>query len=112
MNSVVEKAKLEEEHFIPTASIAKNADKGLKLRAKFQRGGTEVGVGRAEELKQQKPLPLSTIKRMYSYFCRHSVDKRAEHFGDETNPSAGYIAWLLWGGEAGYEWVKRILGKK
>jgi hypothetical protein len=28
--------------------------------------------------------------------------------GDETNPSAGYIAWLLWGGEPGRRWANSL----
>ena len=43
---------------------------------------------------------------MVSYFARHSVDKRAENFGNDDNPSAGYIAWLLWGGDAGQKWAE------
>lgn len=49
------------------------------------------------------------MKRMKSYFARHKVDKRAKNFGDDENPSAGYIAWLLWGGDAGRDWVKEKL---
>ena len=44
---------------------------------------------------------------MSGYFARHEVDKasRSHVWGDEANPSAGYIAWLLWGGEAGRDWA-------
>ena len=28
-------------------------------------------------------------------------------WGDEQNPSAGYIAWLLWGGDEGKAWVDK-----
>ncbi len=40
---------------------------------------------------------------MSAYFARHDVDKAAvsHEWGDESDPSAGYIAWLLWGGEPG-----------
>ena len=46
---------------------------------------------------------------MYSFFKRHEVDKRAEGFrqGEEGYPSAGKIAWLLWGGDSGFAWSKR-----
>ena len=37
--------------------------------------------------------------------ARHEVDKRGAHFGDEENPSPGYVAWLLWGGEEGKAWI-------
>ena len=57
----------------------------------------------------QKNMPMRTIKRMYSYFKRHTVDKDAKDFGNDKKPSPGYIAWLLWGGDAGYTWVKGIM---
>lgn len=91
---------------VPPAAVAKAAEKGLKLRETFHRGGTEIGVARARDLKNRKALPDDTIKRMVSYFARHNVDKRAKNFGDDDNPSAGYVAWLLWGGEAGREWAE------
>jgi hypothetical protein len=42
-----------------------------------RRGGTEVGVRRAEQLMSRE-LSVSDrdIKSMYSYFARHAVDKR------------------------------------
>jgi hypothetical protein len=91
----------------PTKAIADNAEKGLRLRADFGRGGTSVGVGRARQLASRKPVSPDIVKRMASYFARHKVDKRAANFGDDSNPSAGYVAWLLWGGDAGKEWAER-----
>ena len=46
---------------------------------------------------------------MYSFFSRHEVDKRAEGFsqGEKGYPSAGRIAWALWGGDAGFSWSKK-----
>ena len=46
---------------------------------------------------------------MFSYFARHEVDKNttSHRWGSEDDPSAGYIAWLLWGGEEGKAWVGR-----
>lgn len=95
--------------FKPTAAVAKQAAKGLELRETFKRGGTEVGVARARDLKNQRELSVDTVKRMKSYFARHNVDKRAKNFGDDDNPSAGYIAWLLWGGDEGRDWASSKL---
>lgn len=89
----------------PPASVAKEADKGLKLREEHGRGGTEVGVRRAHQLKDRTPISDRDIKSMYSYFARHTVDKQGKGWADRDQPSAGYIAWLLWGGEAGKTWV-------
>ncbi len=47
---------------------------------------------------------------MVSYFARHEVDKRGRNFGNEQNPSAGHIAWLLWGGDEGRAWALEMKG--
>lgn len=95
---------------IPPLAVARNAEKGLKLRAEFGRGGTHVGVERAEALVAREPVTPRDVRRISSYFARHAVDKEAKTrvWGDESNPSAGYIAWLLWGGDAGRTWVDRL----
>lgn len=87
----------------PTEQMAKNAERGLKLRKEFNRGGTEVGVARATQLKNRENLSPETVKRMVSYFARHAGDNLSE----TDPPSAGYIAWLLWGGDAGRDWAER-----
>lgn len=91
--------------FTPPAEVRSNAKRGLELRAKHNRGGTAVGVARARDLSNGAELPIETIHRMTSYFARHEVDKKGEGWGTD---SAGYIAWLLWGGDAGWAWAKRI----
>jgi hypothetical protein len=48
---------------------------------------------------------------MTSYFARHALDKKAKDFGKDDDPSAGYVAWLLWGGDAGRDWAKTIAGR-
>lgn len=90
---------------VPPPSVATNAERGLELRKRFGRGGTEIGVGMAEGLAARRPLSPQTIRRMVSYFARHEVDKRGKNFGNEANPSAGHIAWLLWGGDEGRAWA-------
>lgn len=95
----------------PTAAVAKEAEKGLKLREEHGRGGTEVGVRRANQLKNREAVSERDIKSMYSYFARHTVDKQGKGWADKDKPSAGYIAWLLWGGEAGKTWVDSLHAK-
>lgn len=95
--------------FKPTEKMAANARLGLRLRQQFGRGGTEPGVRRAQQLAERRQLEPSDIKSMYSYFARHEVDKNTtrHRWGSTQNPSPGFIAWLLWGGEEGKEWVNR-----
>jgi len=93
----------------PTQEMANEAEQALEWRAEFGRGGTEVGVARARDLKNRVNLSIRTIKRMFSYLSRHEVDKKGKGFykGDEGYPSAGRIAWGLWGGDPGFDWTKR-----
>lgn len=95
--------------FIPPKNVALEAELGLELRRHFRRGGTAVGVARARDLKNRRPLSLRTLQRMVSYFARHEVDKQGKDFYNKDNPSAGRIAWLLWGGDAGQTWAKQQL---
>ena len=94
--------------YTPPEGVRSAARRGLKLRAEFNRGGTAVGVARARDLSNGKSLPLKTVNRMVSYFARHEVDKKGKDWGNSSNPSAGYIAWLLWGGDAGKSWANGI----
>lgn len=99
--------------FKPNRQMAANAKRGLKLREKFNRGGTEVGVRRANQLAAQVALESADVKSVHSYFARHAVDKdgKSHEWDSNTDPSAGYIAWLLWGGEAGKLWSDRHASK-
>ena len=95
--------------FKPTAGMATEAQRGLDWRKEFGRGGTNVGSTRASQLIKRENLSPDTVKRMYSFFSRHEVDKQAEGFkqGEKGYPSNGRIAWALWGGDAGFSWSKK-----
>ena len=98
---------------VPPAAVAAAAKKGLALRDKFGRGGTDVGVKRAEGLAARHAVTAEDVTHISSYFARHAVDKdaKAHEWGDESDPSAGYVAWLLWGGDAGKAWVDDLKAK-
>ena len=92
----------------PTEAMIEEAQRGLDWRREFGRGGTEVGIARARDIVNGKNLSEDTVKRMFSFFSRHEVDKEAEGFrpGEEGYPSNGRIAWALWGGDAGFAWSR------
>lgn len=98
------------ESYKPTQGMIDEAKKGLEWRSEFGRGGTEVGIARARDISSGKNLSEDTVKRMYSFFSRHEVDKEAEGFrpGEDGYPSNGRIAWALWGGDAGFSWSRNI----
>lgn len=95
----------------PNEAMKAEADQALEWRREFNRGGTLVGVARARDISSGKRIPFATVRRMASYFARHTVDKEAEGFnrGEDGYPSAGRIAWGLWGGDAGEAWAMRII---
>lgn len=94
----------------PTDGMKVEAQRGLDWRKEYGRGGTEVGIARARDIVNDKNLSEDTVKRMYSFFSRHEVDKKAEGFsqGEDGYPSNGRIAWALWGGDAGFSWSRQI----
>jgi HK97 family phage major capsid protein len=97
----------------PNSGMKSEARKGLDWRSEFGRGGTEVGIARARDIVNAKDLSDSTVKRMYSFFSRHEVDKKAQGFrpGEKGYPSNGRIAWALWGGDAGFSWSKKLVNQ-
>ena len=97
--------------YATTAGMRSEAERGLEWRREYGRGGTDIGVARARDISNGKRLPYETVVRMNSYFARHTVDKQAEGFspGEDGFPSAGRIAWALWGGDAGERWAAAII---
>ena len=102
--------KAEDHKHKPTTEMAREAERGLAWRKEFRRGGTEIGVARARDISNRVNLSDETVKRMVSYFARHEVDKQGQGFSpdEEGYPSAGRIAWALWGGDPGKAWAKRM----
>ena len=105
------KSNLTDAQRTPPKGVAEQAAKGLELREQHGRGGTDVGRRRAHQLANRETVNERDIKSMYSYFARHQVDKRGKNWGDKDKPSAGYIAWLLWGGEPGKRWIDGLHGR-
>ena len=108
--AAIDSVTITKESFSPTDAMKVEARRGLDWRRQFGRGGTQVGVSRARDIINRDLSELS-VRRMYSFFARHEVDKQAEGFspGEEGYPSAGRIAWALWGGDAGQRWSTRIV---
>jgi len=104
-------------NFKPPIGVRKAAKRGLELRKKFHRGGLSSkeagklhigsGIVRAVNLTKGLRMAPDTVRRMKNYFTRHRVDKRPG-WANPSNPSNGYIAWLLWGGDHGFAWAKKI----
>ena len=92
--------------FKPPQGAADAAERGLGLRRKYGRGGTAIGIQRAKQLKNKQTISPSTARRMYRFFLRHEKNKNSVKPNGE--PGNGKIAWLLWGGAAGYSWARKL----
>ena len=101
--------KYENINFKPTQTMARNAKRGLEMRKKqppSNRGGTPVGLATARLLINREILSPKKVKDMYSFFSRHEVDKQSDSW--KKGKSKGEQAWLLWGGDAGFSWSRKI----
>lgn len=113
----VEKAEVEdaiakgEKTYTPNAGMKSAAKRALKWKeeGKATGAGTPVGWGRASDIVAGRSMSLSTVKRMYSFFSRHEVDKKGKDFYNTSNPSNGRIMWDAWGGDAGFAWSRKIV---
>ena len=114
--------------FVPPKAVRDNAKLGLKLRKEKGRGGLSSrqagvqgvgsGVVRARNLRDGVKVSKRTIKRMVAFFARFrrfeeekGGSKSGGYWGDNDNPSASYVAYLLWGGLEGKEWAQSLLAR-
>jgi hypothetical protein len=110
-----------ESSFTPPDGVRSAARRGLELREKWKRGGITnseasaegigSGVQRATNLKNGDAISLATVKRMAAFFSRHQKNYRPDEKEADGGPTAGTIAWLLWGGNAGKSWAQGVLNR-
>jgi len=100
--------------YSPNDGMKSAARRALKYKedGKATGAGTPVGWGRATDIVNGTPMSLDTVKRMFSFFSRHEVDKKGKDFDNAENPSNGKIMWLAWGGDAGFAWSRSIVERE
>ena len=106
------------EGFVPPKEVRDQAEMGLELRREWGRGGLSVqqaaeegigsGVQRAVNLKNGDRMSLDSIRRMRGFFSRHERNFKPEKKMPDGGPTAGTIAWYLWGGTPGRKWADKI----
>lgn len=99
--------------FRPPAGAREEAQKGLDYRSKYGRGGTMTGVARARDIANGRNLSPETMRRMKAFFSRHQKNRvpPTEKTAPDGGPTNGWIAWLLWGGDAGRTWAEKVVGQ-
>ena len=93
--------------FEAPAIVRKALEKGLQLRPEYGgKGLVPNTITWARKLAKGAPITPQKARKMHAYFARHTVDKRANW---DNPPTPGYVAWLLWGGDAARTWVKKVI---
>ena len=110
-------AKYADIDFKPPKGVQQAAKRGLGLRQKHGKGGLGTkeagkkgigsGIARASSLSAGEAQSPDTISMMVGFFGRHAAYK--DHHDDESSPA--YISWMLWGGDPGEAWAKKVLGQ-
>ena len=92
------------------AAVKAEAKRGLDWRKEYGRGGIGPGQATARMLISNT-MTISRVRKMRAFLARHEVDKQGEGFkpGQPGFPSAGRIAWSLWGGDAGVSWSNKVM---
>ena len=86
-------------------SVRNNARRGIELNKELgNKCATQVGKVRGQQLANQEPISVDTIKRMYSYLSRAEPT-----FEDSAPEDCGYVSFLLWGGKTGKDWSESKL---
>jgi len=103
------------EAYNPPQAAVNNAKRGLRLREKWGRGGMspaearkagiDSGVTRAKKISSGS-VSKHDVRRM-SAFNRHRKNYAPSKKKPDGGPTAGTIAWLLWGGTSGVDWAKK-----
>lgn len=97
--------------YSPPQVARNNARRALEVREEkpdSQRGMTSVGLARARDLANGRPVSVDTLRRMVSFFERHEVDKEGSTWGEKGK---GWQAWHGWGGDAAWRWARGILSR-
>ena len=105
----------------PSKSTAAAAKRGLELRRKQPKSGKAgldpkeakkqgigSGVTRASNMANRKNLSPSTWRRVKAYHDRHQKDRKLDK-GKKPTEDKGYVASMLWGGDAGYAQARKIV---
>ena len=93
------------------AAASKNAQQALDWRDEHGRdevdAGLRVGWMRANQLANKEAISADTVKRMSAFNRHRKNSKISADLKDTPWKDRGYVAWLLWGGDAGVDWAMK-----
>lgn len=98
-------------------NVREEARLGLHLHDLGYAGGTDTGYDRAQQLIDGTVDP-ETLRTIRNWFARHrfvsypgyqawvSAGRPDTYIQGRKNSYRGAIAWLLWGGDSAYNWIR------
>jgi HK97 family phage prohead protease len=92
----------------PTEGMASAAKRGLRLHEEGKSGDglKPETVARAGRLSRREQMNEDWVREMNAWFARHEADRRPG-WDDAGKETPGFVAWLLWGGDAGQSFAAR-----
>jgi hypothetical protein len=92
----------------PTAGMAEAARTGLRLHNEGKSGDglKPETVRRANIIAARQELTEDHVREMNAWFARHESDRRPD-WNKQGEETPGFVAWMLWSGDAGQQWSAR-----
>lgn len=92
----------------PTAGMASAAERGLRLHEEGKSGDglKPETVARAGRLSRREEMNEEWVREMAAWFPRHEASKTPD-WDKAGEEKPGFVAWLLWGGDAARDWSAR-----
>jgi HK97 family phage prohead protease len=93
----------------PTAGMASAARRGLKLHEEGKSGDglKPETVARANRLARREEMNDDWVREMNAWFARHESASKSPGWDKAGEEKPGFVAWLLWGGNAAKNWSAR-----
>jgi HK97 family phage prohead protease len=91
----------------PTAGMASAARRGLKLHEEGKSGDglKPETVARANKIAARETLTEDHVREMNAWFARHEKASKSPGWDTPGDEKPGFVAWLLWAGNAGQRWA-------
>lgn len=105
---MVYRSDMHDINFTPPHGVVAAARRGLQLHAQGHGGPGLMPetIRWAREVADGKPITPEKAIKGNAWHARHAVDRRP---GWHSPPTPGYVAYLLWFGDAGRAWFAKLV---
>jgi HK97 family phage portal protein len=98
--------------FVAPKGVREAARRGLDLHEAGRSGDglQPKTVREAREIAAGRDVTPDKLRRMRAWFARHESDRKPG-WGKPGKETPGYVAWLIWGGDAGRSWAIKMVAE-